>query len=212
MAQVQAALEAFNGRHPWSHNDHFHGWVLRHLPSARGEALDVGCGEGVLAGLLATCFGRVVAIDRDADMAASAADRLRTHQRVAVRQAAFGEETGSYDLITMVAVLHHLDLVEALRHASLSLNSGGKLLVVGLARMATATDVAYDLVSAVANPLVGVVKHPRALRDATSAPPFPVADPVLTYGEIRRVVQRELPGAHMRRRLFFRFTLEWTKP
>ena len=44
-----AALNRFNQRHPWSHNDRFHGWVLRRLPRRRETALEVGCGRGELA-------------------------------------------------------------------------------------------------------------------------------------------------------------------
>jgi 2-polyprenyl-3-methyl-5-hydroxy-6-metoxy-1,4-benzoquinol methylase len=46
-------MESLNARHPWSHNDHFHGWIVRHLPERRALALDVGCGEGALLDVLA---------------------------------------------------------------------------------------------------------------------------------------------------------------
>jgi hypothetical protein len=46
-------LARVNARHPWNHNEHFHGWVLRNLPVGRQAAVDVGCGTGVLAGKLA---------------------------------------------------------------------------------------------------------------------------------------------------------------
>lgn len=35
-------LRRINDRRPWSHNDHFHGWILRRLPARRRRALDVG--------------------------------------------------------------------------------------------------------------------------------------------------------------------------
>jgi hypothetical protein len=54
--------------------------------------------------------------------------------------------------------------------------------------------------------------HPRADTSGPRRPPFPVLDPALTYGEIRAGARRELPGAHQRRQLHFRYTLDWTKP
>jgi hypothetical protein len=40
-------LARLNARHPWNHNEHFHGWILRNLPDRRQAAVDVGCGAGV---------------------------------------------------------------------------------------------------------------------------------------------------------------------
>lgn len=39
----------------------------------------------------------------------------------------------------------------------------------------------------------------------------PLADLAMSYGEIRRVVRTALPGATMRRRLLFRYSLTWRK-
>ncbi|RZS61394.1 hypothetical protein EV386_1693 [Xylanimonas ulmi] len=48
-------FDALNARAWWSHNDHFHGWVVRRLAAAHDPAvgvLDVGCaGGGLLAAL-----------------------------------------------------------------------------------------------------------------------------------------------------------------
>jgi 2-polyprenyl-3-methyl-5-hydroxy-6-metoxy-1,4-benzoquinol methylase len=57
------ALARLNARHPWSHNEYFHGWILRNLPARRDVAVDVGCGRGALAGKLAVRFTRVTGID-----------------------------------------------------------------------------------------------------------------------------------------------------
>ena len=56
------ALARVNARHPWSHNDYFHSWILRNLPAGRDLAVDIGCGKGVLAGKLAARFTRVTGI------------------------------------------------------------------------------------------------------------------------------------------------------
>ena len=229
MRSFAAALGRLNARHPWNHNDHFHGWVLRRLPRRRRAALDVGCGLGGLVARLADRFDRVDGIDADPAAVRWAAQRFASDGRVSVREVPFGDVPVSdgldgYDVVTMVAVLHHLDLVPALEHARGLLAPGGRLLVVGLARVATPRDVAVDLVSAFANPVVGVVKHPRAVRptradvtshagDVTSGPPLVVMrDVTETVDEIAAVARTVLPGVRVRRRLFFRYTLEWTAP
>jgi 2-polyprenyl-3-methyl-5-hydroxy-6-metoxy-1,4-benzoquinol methylase len=145
------ALNAFNARHPWSHNDHFHSWITSHLPDRRERALDVGCGRGELLGVLAPLLTEVAAIDADADMRTAARSRTATLPNVHVDDALLPDlvETGSgsFDLVTMIAVLHHLELEEALTQVRDLLRPGGKLLVVGLAAPRTARDMAWEAAS-----------------------------------------------------------------
>jgi SAM-dependent methyltransferase len=214
-------LARVNARHPWNHNEHFHGWILRNLPARRQAAVDVGCGTGVLAGKLAQHFARVTGIDADAGMAAAASARLAHEPGVAIRRCSFEQfasasRDSETDLITMVAVLHHLDLDDTLARVPGLLAPGGRLLVVGLARVNSLPDLAADLVSAAANPVMGLLKHPTAARlaerSAVGQPVMPVRDPDTTLAEITASARAHLPGATVRRRLFFRYTLRWDKP
>lgn len=207
-------LRRVNDRHPWSHNDHFHGWILRRLPARRRRALDVGCGAGLLLSRLWGRFDEVLGMDADAAMASVSAERFAGDPAVRVRHARFEEVGGAFDTITMVAVLHHLPLEAALRHAADLLTPGGRLLVVGLARPDTVTDFVWDLMSSLLNPLVGMVRHPQPVTEPVDdgGPPLPMRDPTETFAEISRTARRVLPGARLRRRLFFRYTLEWTRP
>jgi SAM-dependent methyltransferase len=217
-------LDEVNGRHPWNHNEHFHRWILRNLPAGRQAAVDVGCGTGVLAGKLAPHFARVTGIDADEGMAAAASARLAGDPRVTIARCRFDEFAehageageGQADLITMVAVLHHLDLGDALTRIPRLLAPGGRLLVVGLAKADSLADVAVDLMSSAANPVMGLIKHPRAARPADRAaagqPAMPVRDPAATVADITAAARAHLPGAALRRRLYFRYTLRWDKP
>ncbi|MGW2092025.1 class I SAM-dependent methyltransferase [Promicromonospora sukumoe] len=224
-------LRRVNERHPWSHNDHFHGWVLRRLPGRRAlrgrplRVLDVGCGRGLLLSRLRGRSDEVLGVDADAAMASFAAERFAGDPSVTVRRARFEEVDGTFDAVTMIAVLHHLPLETALRHAGELLAPGGRLLVVGLARADSLTDLAWDLPSSLLNPLVGLVRHPQPVRPpvdddgpgangggADDGPAMPVRDPAETFAEISRTAQAVLPGARVRRRLFFRYTLGWTRP
>jgi SAM-dependent methyltransferase len=214
-------LARVNARHPWNHNEHFHGWILDNLPARRRAAVDVGCGTGVLAGKLAPHFARVTGIDADAGMAAAASARLAHDPRVSIRRCSFGQFAGAAgdaeaDLITMGAVLHHLDLEDTLARIPGLLAPGGRLLVVGLARVNSLPDVAVELISAAANPVMGLIKHPRPARPpgvpAAGRPVMPVREPATTLAEIAAAARAHLPGATVRRRLFFRYTLRWDKP
>ena len=221
---VQSAgrwLARVNARHPWNHNEYFHGWILRSLPGRRQAAVDVGCGTGVLAGKLAPHFARVTGIDADEGMAAAAGARLASDPRVSIMRCRFdafdaAAGGGEADLITMVAVLHHLDLGDTLGRIPRLLAPGGRLLVVGLAKVDSPADAMVDLMSAAANPVMGLIKHPRPARPADGPaggqPAMPVRDPSATVAEIAAAARARLPGATIRRRLFFRYTLRWDKP
>lgn len=224
LASARRRLDQLNARHPWNHNEYFHSWILRNLPARRRAAVDVGCGTGVLAGKLAPHFARVTGIDADACMAAAADARLAQDPRVTIRRCRFEQFAaaagdGEADLITMVAVLHHLGLEDTLAQIPGLLAPGGRLLVVGLARVNTLPDLAVDLVSAAANPVMGLIKHPRPARpgeghaaDQPVLPVMPVRDPATTLAQIAAAARAHLPGATLRRRLFFRYTLRWDKP
>lgn len=212
------ALARLNARHPWSHNEYFHDWILRNVPPRRDVAVDVGCGAGVLAGKLARRFGQVTGIDVDEGMATAASARLSEVPGVSIRRCGFAEFAstpgeGGADLITMVAVLHWLDLDDTMARIPALLAPGGRFLVVGLVHSDSLTDLAFDVVSAAANPAMGMIKHPRRARHGQQERlAVPVMDPAATFAEVTTAARAHLPGAAVRRRLFFRYTLRWDKP
>ncbi len=186
---------------PVESNEHFHGWILRNLPARRRAAVDVGCGPGVLAEKLAPHFARVTGIDADAGMAGAASARLAHDPGVTIRHCRFEQFAvaaghSEADLITMVAVLHHLDLEDTLARIPGLLAPGGRLLVVGLARVSSLPDLAAGLISAAVNPVMGLIRHPRPARQAegpaAGQPVMPVRDPATTLAEITAAARASL--------------------
>lgn len=212
LPRLVAGFDRFNARHPWRHNDHFHRWILRHLPERRRRALDVGCGRGELLARLAACVDRVEGTDRDPAMRAAATQRVASYAHVSVSGDQLADLDGDYDAITMVASLHHLDVPAALAECRRLLAPGGRLLVVGLARPETARDWAWDAVGLLTNPVIGFVKHPRVAPAAPAGPGVPVMDPHESFDELRALFADAMPGAQLRRRVGFRYTASWTKP
>ena len=62
----------------WNHNVHYQSIILGAVPPGCGPALDVGCGDGVLAGRLAERCAQVTGIDRDRRMIALARAQAAT--------------------------------------------------------------------------------------------------------------------------------------
>ncbi|MEU2182583.1 class I SAM-dependent methyltransferase [Streptomyces thermolilacinus] len=204
-------LRRFNEAYPWDHNAHYHRWVLRQLPRRFGSAVDVGCGTGDLARLLARRARRVVGVDADPETVARARALTPAGTAVAFQAGDVREglPEGPYDVITCVATLHHLPLAEALTCFRRHLAPGGTLVVVGLHQARTPTD---HLLGAVAVPLNAAAGW---LRNRGRPAPRPVAMTARTrpadmgLGDIAREARRVLPGARLRRRLFWRYTLTW---
>lgn len=113
---------------------------------------------------------------------------------------------GSFDVVTFVASLHHLDLAAALPKARSLVSPGGELIVVGLAANKTAIDW---IISGLMLPFVrlGSSMH-HETRDVGVA----AVEARESLGELRATVQRELPGASIRRALYYRYLLRWRKP
>jgi SAM-dependent methyltransferase len=177
------------------------------------RALDVGCGTGHLLTRLAGVMPEVVGIEPDARTAARARDTVTETQNATVRDepfdpAAFGEAT--FDLVTFVAVLHHLPLEQTLKDARSLLRPGGRLVVVGLAREAP-TDLPWSVTSLLLNPLIGLVRHPRRALEVPSSMTAPTLEPMETFDQIASIARRVLPGVRMRRGLFWRYTAVWVR-
>jgi 2-polyprenyl-3-methyl-5-hydroxy-6-metoxy-1,4-benzoquinol methylase len=192
-------------RVPWNHNVHYHEFLLKTVPENCDRALDVGCGQGLLARRLAPRCGDLVAIDIDQDALnrAVSADSPNTHAtyvRGDVMTHRFPQT--SFDLITAVATLHHLPLKPALMRFKDLLRPSGVLVVIGLYRNSTLTDYAFAAAALPTSKLLRLWRGEAAVG-------APVKDPEETLEEIRAACNEVLPGATIQRHLFFRYSLIW---
>ncbi|MFH9422731.1 class I SAM-dependent methyltransferase [Streptomyces sp. NPDC017529] len=208
-------LNRFNQRHPWSHNDHYGPWTAgRVAASGARHVLDVGCGTGNLAALLRRRAVTVTGLEPDPGTARAAARRFADDPAVTIVEAGFAgrDPQRRFDAVTVVAVLHHLPLLPTLRELRGCLAPGGRLVVVGCYREAGRADLLASLPALLLNPVMGLVKHPAR----ADAPPLhmtaPTAAPRETLGEIRAAAAQALPGARIRRRLFWRYSLVYDAP
>lgn len=194
----------------WNHNTAYHPWIIR--AAARDhvrDVLDVGCGDGLLLQRLAPLSGTVTGIDPDPSSAERARARLHTTQNATVLRTDFATYHPSgqqFDLVTFVATLHHMEMRSSIRKASMLLRPGGGLMVVGLSANRTIADWA---VSALTLPWarLGSILH-RESKDIG----VPTAAPQENLAQIRSLIGELLPGARIRRGLYYRYLMSWTKP
>ncbi|MFD8535840.1 class I SAM-dependent methyltransferase [Streptomyces rubrogriseus] len=208
------ALDRFNAAHPWDHNAHYHRWLLRQLPHRFGSALDVGSGAGDLARLLATRADEVRGVDADPAITARARALTTTSTAASftVADALTDLPAGPHDVITCVATLHHLPFTEALDTFRGHLVPGGTLVVVGLYRPRTVTDHLLGAAAVVPNAALGWLKNRGRARPRPDSMTARTRPADMTFSDITEAAREALPGARLRRRLFWRYTLTWRHP
>ncbi len=192
----------------WNHNVHYQPVILAAVPPACGAALDVGCGDGLLARRLAARCGTVTGIDRDPGMIRIAREQSQALPNVSFIEGdflaePFGKE--SFDLLCSVTALHHMDFGAALTRKERLLRPGGMLAIVGLARDGS---LGGRLAGAAGLPADWVL---RAVHGQGSSG-APIADPQMTWRQVREAARELLPGARYRRHLLWRYSLLWRKP
>jgi ubiquinone/menaquinone biosynthesis C-methylase UbiE len=174
-----------------------------------GDVLDVGCGEGLLVERLAKVSRSATGVDRDEHALSQARVRTSALANAAVMHSDFMEievVPDSYDLLTFVAVLHHLDLEGALRQSAVMLRPGGRLLVVGLSANKSVTDYVRSALLLLPVRLMSRVRHEIRSVKVVAIPPEE------SFSEIELIARRLLPGVQLRRALYYRYVLDWTKP
>jgi SAM-dependent methyltransferase len=117
---------------------------------------------------------------------------------------------GGYDVVTAVSSLHHMPLREGLDRMTALVRPGGVLVVVGLYRQATLADRAMEVVTLPANAAVGVALAARGRAGKPHDECMPIQEATTTLAELRAAAE-SLPGASLRRRMFWRYSLVWRR-
>lgn len=190
----------------WNSSLHAFELLLDTVPDGARRGLDVGCGEGETARRLRTRVPVVMGLDPDRPSIEQARSHNDNIEYVLGDIESAGLPEGSFDVVTAVAVLHHVDQRAALRQLARLLGPNGLLIVVGLARSRSLKDFTRDAMDTLA------VRRHTLRRGVWETPSPKVWPPPLTYAESRKLSLEVLPGAEFRRLPYFRYGLTWVKP
>jgi SAM-dependent methyltransferase len=190
----------------WNHNIHHHPLVLAAVPDGCRRALDVGCGEGQLTRELRLRVKDVVGLDPDpASIELARAQAAPNLTYVVGDVLTYPFEPESFDLVTSVASLHHMDATAGLQRMAGLLRPGGTLVVIGCARSRLPVDLPWELAAVVAHRFHSLSKR---VWEHPSPKAWP---PPETYAGMRRLASDLLPGARYRRHVLWRYSLTWIK-
>jgi SAM-dependent methyltransferase len=204
----------------WDHNAYYHRLLLRHLPRPCGRVLDVGCGAGAFAVELAKRAAHVDALDRSPAMIGEA-KRVVPSNVTCILADVLQEPLpdARYDAIVSISALHHAPVEEVLPRLVGALRPGGVLAAAALPRLDLVHELPAELTAAIGYRMFGAAFATlRAVgggrwyaKESSRLMPV-VLDPSLTTRQVRQRASALLPGAHVRRLVFWRYFLLWQKP
>ena len=220
MQKLRANLDhlATYDPHTWSHNTRYLPGLLKNVnPLVGGIAVDYFCQRGDLARTLSPNFSEVIGLDISPKMIEVAKRKSEGYENVKFVCADFLEydiPENSCGLIVMVATLHHMPKEEVIAKVKRCLKHSGRLIIVDIFRPATIGDIVSSLIS---NPLntIGLKlfdKHHASAEEMVYWREHSSLDSYDSIPAMRQFAKEVLPGAIIKRKMFWRYTLEWVKP
>jgi ubiquinone/menaquinone biosynthesis C-methylase UbiE len=119
-----------------------------------------------------------------------------------------------FDCIATLTTLHHLPTEPILRKISKALKPGGIFVCLDLYQRANLRDLLFDGVAYPANLFLRLMKtgRPRPAKQIRAAyAEHAKTDTYLTLPQIEQICAHILPGAQVRRHLFWRYSIIWKK-
>lgn len=200
-----------------THNDHYHNFLLRHLPSRFHDVLEIGCGTGAFARRLAERSKHVLALDLSPEMIRLARERSAQFPNIEFQLADVRDRplpAESFDCIATIATLHHLPFSEMLSKMKAALKPGGVLLILDLFEPAGLWDFLSNFLALPVSVTLRLIHHRRLLprREERAAwTDHEAHDLYPTMLEVHALCERLLPGAKIRKHLLWRYSIVWKK-
>ncbi len=202
----------------WNHNNHYHRFLLEHVPTRCVEALDIGCGTGLFARLLAHRAKHVLALDLSPQTIQLARKHSTDFANIDFEAAdvlswKFSPER--FDYIVSIATLHHMSMEAILPKMKEALAKGGTLVVLDIYETRF-PDLFVNLAAIPTNLFMQKVKNGRRPAPSPEAraamEEHQAHDSYLTLSQVHQICQAFLPDAIVRRHLFWRYSIVWKKP
>jgi ubiquinone/menaquinone biosynthesis C-methylase UbiE len=201
----------------WNHNDHYHEFLLRHIPERCTNALEIGCGTGAFSRLLAERAKQVLAVDLSPNMIRLALQHSTQHPNIEFQIADVMNvdlPAEHFDCIVSIATLHHLPVRQAINRMKRCLKTNGYLVILDMLQTKALADIFTNALAILVN--MGI----RLMKTGCFRPPLAVRrawaehgrdEIYLTLAEARSLCEDLLPGAMVKKHLLWRYSIIWQK-
>ena len=201
----------------WTANNHYHDFLLKHVPQNCENALEMGCGTGAFARRLAKRCEQVIALDLSPEMIRVARSRSSQFDNLEFQQAdatRWNFPQSQFDFICSIATLHHLQQRELFVKMKDALKPRGVLVVLDLVESNSLLARMLDVIG------LGVSGSLRLIHNGRLKPPPEVRkawerhgkhDSYSTVSQMRALADEILPGSTVRRHLLWRYSLVYRK-
>jgi SAM-dependent methyltransferase len=201
----------------WTANNHYHDFLLRHVPTECESALEIGCGTGAFSRRLAQRARQVTAIDLSTEMTRVARSRSAAFPNIDFQVDDIVTRVlpeAKFDCIASIATLHHVPTRDVLMKISKALKPGGSLIVLDLFEPRGLQDAVLNFLAMGTSCTLrllhnGRLRPPREVRAAWDA--HGKTDRYLTIGEARSLYGSLFPGVTIRQHLLWRYSAIWKK-
>jgi ubiquinone/menaquinone biosynthesis C-methylase UbiE len=202
----------------WTTNNHYHSFLIKHVPQNCENALEIGCGTGAFARLLSKRCKRVIALDLSPEMIRVARSRSTQFENIEFQLAdamTWDFPESEFDYVCSIATLHHLQQRELFLKIKDALKPGGVLVILDLVESNSLVERMVDVMA------LGVSGGLRLIHNGRLKPPAEVRkaweqhgkhDSYSTASDMRTLSDQILRGAIVRRHLFWRYSLVYQKP
>lgn len=200
----------------WDTNKQFYKFIIKNLPADPVIVLEVGSGQGKFCKVLAKHSQSVTGIDLSDGMISKAqesnpADNIK-YLKADYLNYNFPEN--HFDCIITVTSLHHINFDSFAVKVKHDLNPGGKLIIIDLLHdnfIGSMLNAGVSVPLSIAKNIYhnGFIRTPKAERDYWNK--HAATDVYLTYGELINYAKKYFANAEIKKQLFWRYSLVWTK-
>lgn len=200
----------------WTHNNYFIDFVMREIPNSIGTSLEVGCGNGELCNLINSRSEETVGIDLSGNMIEKAKSEYGATNIKFVKgdYFDFSFQPESIDVIISIATVHHMDFDKFLVKSKNELKKNGKLIIIDLYNSHWKREFWRSVVSKFFHLINELIYNKRLFSSKLERKYWSEHgkdDTFMDFEDINEVARDILGNPEIRKQLFWRYSLVWTK-